>query len=215
MDALYPTHNHFDLSASRSSLRLAALYRCLKMANFDAQLRDSSMWLGKIFESEEADGMACFAKRVPAVKKSANQAENNARSRIRMCMMKAIDYMIKHPNAAPEVWNSIESGDMITVPEVAVLEKQLSPQKPGRCHEWKTFGSMKPAAKAWLYLAMEDLRSEVSEELLDKMNDEDPHAISDAFDMHFQVHRLDKIVCAWPGSFHHVWGFKAPPFQHW
>ena len=156
-------------------------------------VRDASIWAGKVFDSDNEHELTCFAKRVPQVKKGNSQSENNARSRIRTCLVKCLDFMLKNPDAAPEMWNSIECGDVISYHKEEKME-QLSPAKPAKSEEWKSFGSMKPTAKAWVYPAMPDLKDEVTAELLDKMNHQYPRAISDVFDYHYQVHRLDKIA---------------------
>ena len=61
-------------------------------------------------------GLCAFADRVPKVKLSKNQNENNSRVRARNAIVKTLDYMLKHTGQAESIWDSVQSELATTIP---------------------------------------------------------------------------------------------------
>jgi ElaB/YqjD/DUF883 family membrane-anchored ribosome-binding protein len=71
-------------------------------------MQDVIIWASNAFK--ESQEMSTLADRVPRTRKTTNDAVNATRSRIRRAVQKTIDFMLKNPEAAVDVWSTIESG---------------------------------------------------------------------------------------------------------
>ena len=96
------------------------------------------------------DKMASLAMKVPAVRPSSNQLESNQRHNARQCVMKTIDFMMKNPMSAKDIWSSIDSGAVVSEPQGQGGSSTDTPQKTPKA---TTFGSMGINWKASVYLA--------------------------------------------------------------
>ena len=124
----------------------------------------TSIWMGKgIFKEGE---LASLAQKVPAVRPTQNQFESNQRHNARQCVMTTIDYMMRHPMAAKEIWYSIDSGAVVS--DTSPGADGSSTDTPQETLKASTVGGIPNTYKASVYLALEN---GLTEEMLNKVDD--------------------------------------------
>ena len=78
------------------------------------------IWCAPVVPKGSAVGaLATFATRVPAIKGSRDTLEVNRRTICRESIVKLVDYAMKRPTAALDIWSSLES-NLIVAPEKPV-----------------------------------------------------------------------------------------------
>lgn len=151
-----------------------------------AGIDENTIWTGAIVGKDYKPGdLVAYVARAPGLKKTKDTVESNRHGRCRACMQKVIDYMIRKPGATVDIWTSLESKLIVrdTPTESALADRSDHIGKP-------TFGKLPTLTKAMVLCSLEN---GPTNELLDRVNDVDPHAISDFFQMGFQVAPTDKF----------------------
>lgn len=147
-----------------------------------------SIWVGK--DTAPTDGsMSSFAKRLPHTKAVKNAQEMNRRERIRNCGVKIIDHIMKNPDAAVEIWTSIES-DLVGERKGADNGDSENPLSIDDHLGETTFGRLAVESQALLVSSIE---GGPSQQLLDSFHDKDPHAIPDMCCYLFQAQKSDRL----------------------
>ena len=144
-----------------------------------------AVWSGKVFGKT---GRASLAEKVPGVKNSTNPKTMNQRLRIRSCVGKLTDHVIRHPSQAVEIWASVDSEDLVA--EVSLPANDAATSASDTFSTVTTMGKLSQTAKATVLVAMPggpDI------DLLNKMNDCDPRAIHDIFYVAFRYSPQDRI----------------------
>jgi hypothetical protein len=146
------------------------------------------MWIGKITINGPKTPMTIFADKTPKVKKARTTAENNDREAARFCLVNVIDSLMRCPENAAKIWNYMEANGLTAAKAKSDAGTPTKASNTEICGT--TFGKLKPRVKAWVYLHMS---KNITEALLDAINDKDPLAIDDMFTMHFQISGGDRV----------------------
>ena len=88
----------------------------------------SKFWKGTKIPENESE-LTSYARRVPAVAKVRDAKENNRRERCRTCVVKLVDFVIRKPEAAVELWTSVESdivGPVASLHKPEVVDEMIA-----------------------------------------------------------------------------------------
>lgn len=157
-----------------------------------------SFWKGNLYKTgAKPRSLVAFAEQVPNVREvKGDQPETNNRIRSRMCLQKCIDHMMRYPDTSADVWNSIQAGlagDSVEQCVEKTQVQEVSPQDSLKKSGAPTFGKVDQNVLASIMKAMP---GGPSGDLLDKMDDKDPHSVADVFGIVFQVCMKDKVPMA-------------------
>lgn len=132
------------------------------------------------------EGLTPLAQRVPKVKQTASQSENNRRHRIRDYMVNLIDYICKNPEMAPDLWVSVSGGSLVgSGPDSGSSTsgtKQIN--RP-------SFGGKIPAdvLANWML----SVEGAPPKNVLDTIDSQDKDAVRDMFTYLCQIRPSDKV----------------------
>ena len=145
-------------------------------------------WVGNFEPKVKADhGFCRFATTLPNYKPTKDDRENIKRARRRLCIQKILNHCMRNPQDAEDIWSSIDtkligsSTDDASTTAASRIVKQ---------ENVASFGRLSSAAKATIISL---LPQGPKKELLDMIDDKDPMAIHDIFDMIFHTCKKDRI----------------------
>ena len=147
------------------------------MSPSEAESVDVSIWQRCPLDRGNRAALCPLASRVPQIKPHKNVQLHTKRSTARESIVRIIDWLLKHPLQANDIWCGISNGTMIqaaSAPPRGLSAGQLVANLP------TTFGKLDVGIVAGVYTSMKD---GPTADLLDKMHDKDAQAIKDAFRM--------------------------------
>lgn len=148
----------------------------------------SDIYLGKMID--ESSGLATLATKVPKLKKASSVQDMNRRERIRNSTVKLIDFFMKNPSQAVDIWASVDSQGF----KDDAASKQSAPAAEAKdSFDVTTMGKLPVGAKARVIVSMPDGPT-VS--LMDMIYDKDKNAIQDMFYLFFRYDPKDRIPAA-------------------
>ena len=127
------------------------------------------------------------------MKPAKSPLETNRRHVAREAMVNTLDWLLRNPMSAPEVWGAISSGSVVDKSQVdgsSVGGGDTGGTAAGSNGIASTFGKCSVHVKATVYAR---LPGGPDITLMDLIDDVDRMAVHDMFRMHFQVEHSDKV----------------------
>ena len=139
--------------------------------------------------------LATLAERVPTMRPHRDQVLNNERIRIHAAIVSIVDFVMKHPQHARDIWGSIESNTLFVVEEKTDKDEKSEALAPAcSLNSWdssvKTFGQIESNLK---WGVMVQVNEDLTRELAQHIDAKDPNACGDIFESQFQVCKDQEI----------------------
>lgn len=147
-----------------------------------------TIWYSDIMAKGASEDDLCrFATTVPKVKYTKDQQENNRRERQRTSIVSLLDFVMKRPSKAVDIWASIQSGLIVD------QDKGSASSPKGEGSDSMGVASFRKVTKDFKVECFLSLPDPVPAKVFELMHLKDPHSNDDVFTQLFNIDSGDRV----------------------